>query len=86
LTDVISGKPGKNVIPGSEKVLNPNTFLKCYANGNVSVTQGELVTGASSSASGPVLKIIDKNSVEAYSINIWKIFINQRTSIYSSSW
>lgn len=64
LTDVVSGKPGKNIIPGTEKVLNPNTYLKCYANGNVSVTKGESVTGASSSASGPILKIIDKNGVE----------------------
>lgn len=64
LTDVVSGKPGKNVIPGTERVLNPNTFLKCYTNGNVSVTKGESVTGTSSSASGPILKIIDKNGVE----------------------
>ena len=64
LTDVISGKPGKNIVPGTEKVLNPNTYLKCYTNGNVSVTKGETVTGASSSASGPILKIIDKNGVE----------------------
>jgi hypothetical protein len=64
LTDVISGKPGKNIIPGTEKVLNPNTYLKCYTNGNVSVTKGEIVTGSSSSASGPILKIIDKNGVE----------------------
>ena len=64
ITDVVSGKPGKNIVPGTEKVLNPNTYLKCYANGNVSVTKGESVTGASSSASGPILKIIDKNGVE----------------------
>ena len=64
LTDVVSGKPGKNVIPGTEKVLNPNTFLKCYTNGNVSITKGENVTGSKSSASGPILKVIDKNGVE----------------------
>jgi len=64
ISDVISGKPGKNIVPGSEKVLNPNTFLKCYANGNVTITKGENVTGASSSASGPILKLIDKNGVE----------------------
>jgi hypothetical protein len=64
LTDVISGKPGKNVVPGTEKVLNPNTFLKCYASGNIIVTKGESVTGTKSAASGPILKIIDKNGVE----------------------
>ena len=64
LTDVVSSKPGKNVVPGTEKVLNPNTFLKCYASGNIIVTKGESVTGAKSAASGPILKIIDKNGVE----------------------
>ena len=64
LTDVVSSKPGKNVVPGTEKVLNPNTFLKCYASGNIIVTKGESVTGTKSAASGPILKIIDKNGVE----------------------
>ena len=64
LTDTVSSKPGKNVVPGSEKTLNPNTYLKCYASGNINVTIGESVTGSSSSASGPILKIIDKNGVE----------------------
>ena len=33
LTDVDSDRPGKNVIPGTEKSLLPNTLLKCYTNG-----------------------------------------------------
>ncbi|QDH50587.1 strucutural protein [Synechococcus phage S-B43] len=64
LSNVDSDKPGKNIVPGTEKVVSPNTFLKCYASGNVSVVKGEKVTGASSAASGPILKIIDKNGVE----------------------
>ena len=64
LTNVDSDKPGKNIIPGTEKTLLPNTYLKCYANGNVSVFKGDRVTGASSAASGPILKIFDKNNVE----------------------
>ena len=64
LTNVDSDKPGKNVIPGSEKTLTPNTFLKCYTNGNVNVTKGENVTGVSSAASGPILKVVDKNGVD----------------------
>tara|TARA_B100000427_G_scaffold189705_1_gene157639 strand:+ start:64 stop:3243 length:3180 start_codon:yes stop_codon:yes gene_type:complete len=64
LSNVDSDKPGKNVIPGSEKTLTPNTFLKCYANGNVNVTKGENVTGVSSAASGPILKVVDKNGVD----------------------
>nr|BAR29100.1 strucutural protein [uncultured Mediterranean phage uvMED] len=64
ITNVDAEKPAKNIIPGSEKTLAPNTFLKCFASGNMSVTQGESVTGASSAASGPILKIFDKNNVE----------------------
>jgi len=64
LTNVESDKPGKNIIPGTEKVLSPSTFLKFYSNGNVYVTKGEMVTGATSAASGPVDRIIDKNGVD----------------------
>ena len=64
ITNVDSEKPGKSIVPGSEKTLSPNTFLKCYANGDVSVFKGENVTGASSAASGPILQIFDKNNVE----------------------
>ena len=64
ITNVDAEKPGKSIVPGSEKTLSPNTFLKCYANGDVSVFKGENVTGASTAASGPILQIFDKNNVE----------------------
>ena len=64
LSNVDSDKPGKNIIPGTEKVLSPYTFLKFFTNGNVYVTQGEKITGSTSAASGPLAKIIDKNGVD----------------------
>ena len=64
LTNVDSDKPGKNIIPGTEKVISPFTFLKIFTNGNVYVTQGESITGSTSAASGPLAKIIDKNGVD----------------------
>ena len=64
ITNVDAEKPAKNIVPGSEKTLSPNTFLKCSASGNMSVYKGENVTGNSSAASGPILKIFDKNNVE----------------------
>ncbi len=64
LSNVDSDKPGKNIIPGTEKVLSPYTFLKFFTNGNVYVTQGETITGSTSAASGPLAKIIDKNGVD----------------------
>jgi hypothetical protein len=64
LTNVDSDKPGKNIIPGTEKVISPFTFLKIFTNGNVYLTQGESITGSTSAASGPLSKIIDKNGVD----------------------
>jgi hypothetical protein len=64
LTNIESGKPGKYIVPGSECVLNPNTYLRVYTNGTLYVTKGETVTGTSSGASGPIKSIIDKNNVE----------------------
>lgn len=64
LTNVDYDKPAKNIIPGTEKTLTPNTYLRCFASGNLSVTKGEYVVGTSSAASGPITKIIDKNGIE----------------------
>jgi len=63
LTNVDSGKPGKYIIPGSEVVKSPNTYLKIYTNGTVYVTKGETVTGAESGAAGPIYNVIDKNGI-----------------------
>ena len=64
LTNVDSDKPGKHIIPGTEKVISPFTFLKFFTNGNVNITQGETATGSTSAASGPIAKVIDKNGVD----------------------
>jgi len=64
LTNVDSDKPGKNIIPGTEKTLSPYTYIRCFSNGNASVLRGELITGSSSAASGPLYKVIDKNGID----------------------
>ena len=64
LSNVESGVPGKYIIPGTEVTLYPNTFLKVFASGNLSLKVGEFVTGARSNASGPVYKVYDKNNIE----------------------
>ena len=40
ITNVDAEKPAKNIVPGSEKTLSPNTFLKCFTNGDVAVYKG----------------------------------------------
>lgn len=66
LTDVSFGKPGKNIIPGTQVSLNPETYLKVYVTGEndtIVLTRGEFVTGATSNASGPIDKIFDGSNV-----------------------
>jgi len=75
ITNVDAEKPAKNIVPGTEKVLSPNTFLRCYASGNVTVLKGEKVTGASSAASGPILQIFDKNGVELVASSSGEYFL-----------
>ena len=62
LTNVESGKPGKYIIPGSETVLYPDTYLRVYTNGTLNITKGEVVTGVSSKASGPIKEVYDRNN------------------------
>lgn len=69
LTDVILGKPGKNIIPGSEKIIFPKTFIKVYTTGNITIKKGDVITGVTSGCSGPIEKIIDKNGNEVTLIN-----------------
>ena len=64
LTDVQNGKPGKNILPGTQKVINPDTYLRVVASDTLTITKGEKVTGASSNASGPISRLFDKNNIE----------------------
>lgn len=64
LTNAESGKPGKYILPGSQITLYPNTFLKVYSSGNITIKAGENVTGSRSLASGPILKVLDRNNFE----------------------
>lgn len=66
LTDVVSGKPGKNIIPGTQVSLTPETYLRVYVTGEsetVTISLDELVTGKTSNASGPIAKVFDSNLV-----------------------
>ncbi|AOV58592.1 virulence-associated structural protein [Synechococcus phage S-CAM3] len=64
LTNIESQKPSKYIVPGSQITLYPDTFLKVFSSGNLSIKIGEYVTGQRSSASGPINKVLDKNNFE----------------------
>ena len=64
LSNVDFEKPSKNIVPGTERTLTPETYLKCYASGNANLTLGESIVGTTTAASGPLYKVIDKNGVE----------------------
>ena len=76
LTNVDIGKPSKNILPGSICVLNPETKLKVFASGNLSIKQGENVIGLQSGASGPIDKVYDKNNVEILPLTDGTIVLN----------
>ena len=64
LTDVQNNKPGKNIIPGTQTVLTPSTYLRVVASDTLKITKGENATGSTSNASGPISRIFDKNNIE----------------------
>jgi len=66
LTNIDTGKPGKYIIPGSESIMYPETYLRVYLTGDsdtISIKKGEFVKGKNSNATGPVLKVFDKNNI-----------------------
>jgi len=63
LTNVDLNKPGKYIVPGSESVLNPNTYLKVTVNQTCKVKVNELVEGSSSGIKGNLAQVLDKNNV-----------------------
>jgi hypothetical protein len=62
LTDVDSGVPGKNIIPGTEVVKFSNTYIRVYTNGSTTFNIGETITGSISGASGPLSSVTDVNN------------------------
>jgi hypothetical protein len=64
LTNIESGKPGNYIIPGTESVLLPDTYIKIYTNGVLKLTKDENAVGSESGASGPLKTIIDRNGAE----------------------
>jgi hypothetical protein len=82
LTNVEGGKPGKYIIPGTESILSPNTYLRVYTNGQVKIKKGEYATGFSTSASGPVENVIDKNGNQL-NLSTTNEFILNNDQIYT---
>jgi len=64
LTDIENGKPGKNIIPGSQQTLLPGTYLRVVASDTLTIVKGEKATGSTSNASGPISRVFDKNNIE----------------------
>ena len=82
LSNVDSGKPGKYIIPGSEVVKTTNTYIRVYTNGNVNLQVGESITGGESGASGPLLKVKDKNNTQITPTSSGTILLDN-TQVYT---
>lgn len=64
LSNIQSGKPGNYIIPGTEKTVLPDTYLRVFTNGSLKISKGENAVGGNSKASGPVKTVFDKNKIE----------------------
>jgi hypothetical protein len=73
ITNIESGKPGKFIVPGSESTVSPETYIRVYASGNLTIRQGEQIAGRNSNASGPLAKVLDKNNIELSANNAGEI-------------
>ena len=64
LTNTESEKPGKYILPGTQVSLLPDTLVRVYTNGILTVRVGEVITGSTSNCSGPLAKVLDRNNNE----------------------
>ena len=64
ITNTESEKPGKYILPGTEVSLLPDTLVRVYTNGSLTVRVGETITGMTSNCSGPLAKVLDRNNNE----------------------
>lgn len=59
ITNTESSKPGKYIVPGTESVVMPYTYLRVYCSGLLSIKSGEVIKGSKSNAAGPLDKVYD---------------------------
>ena len=64
LTNVDLNTPGKYIVPGSESVLMPNTYIRIIVNESIDIKIGELAEGVSSGVKGTILEVLDKNNIK----------------------
>jgi len=64
LSNVESTKPGKYILPGTQKSLLPDTYIRVFTNGTLNINKGEKATGKDTKASGPIKTVLDKNKIE----------------------
>ncbi len=69
LVDTIAGRPSKNVIPGSEVVIDPNTYLRVICSGGHTLIKNEIIEGDTSNAQGPLIKVLDSQNTPVPEVN-----------------
>ena len=64
LTDTNIGKPGKNIVPGTQTIISPKTYLKISSSGSINIKKGDIIIGSTSGCQGPLEKVLDRNGNE----------------------
>ena len=62
LTDTISGRPTKNILPGSVSVMESNTYIRAITSGSHTLIHNEIVEGDTSNAQGPLIGVLDSQN------------------------
>ena len=69
LTDTIAGRPSKNVIPGSNVVVDPNTYIRVMTSGSHTLIKNEIIEGDTSNAQGPLIGVLDSQNTPVPEVN-----------------
>ena len=62
LTDTISGRPTKNILPGSTCVIESNTYIRVITSGSHTLIKNEIIEGDTSNAQGPLIGVLDSQN------------------------
>ena len=62
LSDTISGRPTKNILPGSTSVMESNTYIRVITSGSHTLLLNEIIEGDTSNAQGPLIGVLDSQN------------------------
>ena len=69
ISDTIAGRPSKNILPGSEVVVDPNTYIRVITSSAHTLIKDEIIEGDTSNAQGPLSAVLDSQNNPVPEVN-----------------